>query len=141
VNNTSEAYYNSPYYLLHKSQVQPIPSPRKGVPSFLDLADFLPQEVMDAISTAGRIEFHAVGDTAAAKSSAQQSAAVSVVLRSSGVDYDLAKHLALLQMLVRGAQIAQGENTVHDWFQTAGEHVPEHFVEFAHGPHVRTEQG
>ena len=27
VDNTSEAYYNSPYYLLHKNQLQPVPPP------------------------------------------------------------------------------------------------------------------
>ncbi len=86
VDNTSEAYYNSPYYLLHKNQVQPIPAPRRGVPSFLDLGDFLPQELMDEISTAGQIEFHAVGDTGAAKSDAQQSAAVSIADEAAVAD-------------------------------------------------------
>jgi len=32
VNNTSEAYYNSPYYLANKNLIQPIPEPRAGVP-------------------------------------------------------------------------------------------------------------
>ena len=28
IDNTSAAYYNSPYYLAHKDQVQKIPTPR-----------------------------------------------------------------------------------------------------------------
>ena len=32
VNNTSEAYYNSPYYLKNKNLIQQIPPPRPGVP-------------------------------------------------------------------------------------------------------------
>src|SRR5580698_9104668 len=65
--NTSAQYYNSPYYLAHKDQVQPFPAPRSGVPAYLDLQDFVPTEVLDAINTTGRITFHAVGDTGAAK--------------------------------------------------------------------------
>jgi hypothetical protein len=60
--NTSAAYYNSPYYLAHKSQVQPIPPRRNNLP--LDLADFLPADILTAIKGANRISFHAVGDTA-----------------------------------------------------------------------------
>jgi hypothetical protein len=67
VNNTSSAYYKSPYYLAHQQQVQPIPSPRLGAPLQMDLADFVPSEVMKAINAAGKITFHAVGDTGAAK--------------------------------------------------------------------------
>ena len=78
VNNTSEAYYNSAYYLKNKNQVQPIPPRRSGALPYLDLAAFLPQEVTKAINTAGKITFHAVGDTGAAKVSKQQSAAVSI---------------------------------------------------------------
>jgi hypothetical protein len=78
VDNTSEAYYNSPYYTLHKSQVQPIPPPRTGALPYLNLADFIPQDLTAAITKAGKITFHAVGDTGAAKSGPQQSAAVSI---------------------------------------------------------------
>ena len=67
IDNTSAQYYNSPYYLAHKDQVQPFPAPRTGVPAYLDLQDFVPTEVLDAINTTGRITFHAVGDTGAAK--------------------------------------------------------------------------
>ena len=63
VDNTSEAYYNSPYYLLHKSQVQPIPPRRTGASPYLKLTDFIPQNLTGAIDAAGKIRFHAVGDT------------------------------------------------------------------------------
>ena len=61
VDNTSAAYYKSPYYLAHKSQVQPIPPPRVSLPytdQHLDLTDFVPQELIAAIKTAGQISFH-----------------------------------------------------------------------------------
>ncbi len=76
--NTSSKYYNSPYFLAHKNQVQPMPPPRKGVPSQLDLADFIPPEVAAAIKTAKKISFHAVGDTGAAKVSRSQTAPVAI---------------------------------------------------------------
>lgn len=76
--NTSSQYYNSPYFLAHKNQVQPIPPPRKGVPVHLDLADFIPAEVAAAIATAKKISFHAVGDTGAAKVSRSQTAPVAI---------------------------------------------------------------
>jgi len=78
VDNTSEAYYNSPYYLLHKSQVQPIPPRRTGTLPYLKLTDFMPQNLTDAIDAAGKITFHAVGDTGAAKTTRSQSAATSL---------------------------------------------------------------
>jgi hypothetical protein len=78
VSNTSEAYYNSPYYLNHKNQVQPIPPRRSGALPYLDLTDFLPQDLTNAINAAGKISFHAVGDTGAAKVGARQSAAVAL---------------------------------------------------------------
>jgi hypothetical protein len=63
VDNTREAYYNSPYYLLHKSQVQPIPPRGSGTLPYLKLADFIPQDLADAVNATGKITFHAVGDT------------------------------------------------------------------------------
>jgi hypothetical protein len=78
IDNTSAAYFNSPYYELHKNQVQPIPPARAGVPAYLELADFIPEELIDAIQTAGKIVFHSVGDTGAAKVNAQQTAAVAI---------------------------------------------------------------
>ncbi|HXR16513.1 MAG TPA: metallophosphoesterase [Terriglobales bacterium] len=67
IDNTSAQYYNSPYYLAHMNQVQPFPASQSGVPAYLELQDFVPTEVLDAINSAGRITFHAVGDTGAAK--------------------------------------------------------------------------
>ena len=74
--NTSSAYYNSPYFLAHKNQVQPIPRRRNDQP--LDLANFLPAEIMSAIKAAGKISFHAVGDTGAAKVNRSQTAATAI---------------------------------------------------------------
>src|SRR5574340_1488957 len=76
--NTSSAYYNSPYYLAHQKQVQPIPPPRTGAPSYLNLADFVPAEIIAAINQAGEISFHSVGDTAAAKVTRSPSAATAI---------------------------------------------------------------
>jgi len=74
--NTSSDYYNSPYFLAHKDQVQRIPSRRNDLP--LNVADFLPQSVSDAIQAAGKISFHAVGDTGAAKVNRSQTAATAI---------------------------------------------------------------
>src|SRR6202034_2446320 len=65
--NTSAAYYNSPYYKLHQYQVQAIPAPRKNATPQLDLVDFVGPEIITAIQRAGTITFHSVGDTGAAK--------------------------------------------------------------------------
>jgi hypothetical protein len=70
--NTSAAYYNSPYYKLHQYQVQPIPAPRKSGAPQLDLADFVGPEMIAVIQRAGTITFHAVGDTGAAKVNREQ---------------------------------------------------------------------
>jgi hypothetical protein len=86
VDNTSEAYYNSPYYLLHKSQVQPIPPRRSDTLPYLKLTDFIPQDLVNAIQAAGRITFHAVGDTGAAKSTRSQSAATSLAEQAAVAD-------------------------------------------------------
>jgi hypothetical protein len=74
--NTSVAYYNSPYYLAHKDQVQPIPPRRNDLP--VNLTDFLPADLITAIDTAGRITFHSVGDTGAAKVNRSQTAATAI---------------------------------------------------------------
>ena len=74
--NTSSAYYNSPYFLAHKDQVQPIPRRRGGVA--LNLSDFIPQDILNAIQAAGKISFHAVGDTGAAKVNRSQTAATAL---------------------------------------------------------------
>ncbi|MBV8438133.1 MAG: metallophosphoesterase [Silvibacterium sp.] len=97
VDNTSDAYYNSPYYLRHKNQVQPIPPRRTGALPYINLADYLPGEMVTAITKAGKISFHAVGDTGAAKVSKTQTAGTAIAkeaavanamvadVRSSGV--------------------------------------------------------
>ncbi len=68
VDNTSAAYFESPYYRRHRDQLQPVPAPRVRPPR-LALADVLEADLVDAINRAGKITFHAVGDTGAAKSS------------------------------------------------------------------------
>jgi len=73
VDNTSAQYYNSPYYNLHKDQVQRIPKARDTNP--VDLADFVSPNIIGAINKAGKIVFHSVGDTGAAKVSRTQTAA------------------------------------------------------------------
>jgi Calcineurin-like phosphoesterase len=67
VQNNSADYYNSIYYLQHKNQVQSIPPQRHGALPYLELTDFIPTELADAIDAAQKITFHAVGDTGAAK--------------------------------------------------------------------------
>jgi hypothetical protein len=86
VNNTSEAYYNSPYYLKNKNLIQPIPPPRAGVPLNVNLADYLPQATMAAIQAAGSITFHSVGDTGAAKTGGHQTAATAVAQEAGVAD-------------------------------------------------------
>ncbi len=86
VNNTSSAYYSSPYYLLHKDQVQPIPPPHAGAALQLKLADFVGPQMMAAIQSAGKIVFHAVGDTGAAKVDQQQTAARALANQASVAD-------------------------------------------------------
>jgi hypothetical protein len=86
VNNTSAAYYNSAYYLANKNLVQPIPPPRRGAPAYLDLADYLPANMITAITAAKSITFHSVGDTGAAKVSAQQNAATALAEEAAVAD-------------------------------------------------------
>jgi hypothetical protein len=74
VNNTSSAYYQSAYYLAHKNQVQPVPSPAMGQPR-IELADIVGDNFISQIQTAGKIVFNAVGDTGPAKVSHSQTAA------------------------------------------------------------------
>ena len=76
--NNSAAYYNSPYYLNNKNQVQPIPQVRQNAAPNINLADYIPTDIAKAIDQAGKITFHAVGDTGAAKVSRSQSAATAI---------------------------------------------------------------
>ncbi len=86
MDNTSQQYYQSPYYKAHQHEVQPIPRPRTGVPPYIDLADFLPQNLIDGITKAGEIVLHSVGDTGAAKTGPKQSAAVSIAEEAAVAD-------------------------------------------------------
>jgi len=76
--NNSAAYYNSQYYLLHKNQVQPIPPARQGAAPNINLADYIPTDIANAIDQAGTITFHAVGDTGAAKVNRSQTVATAI---------------------------------------------------------------
>jgi len=62
VDNTSNAYYNSPYYKEHCEQLQQIPAPRLSPPR-LDLTQVLGEPPLAPLLKARRISFHAVGDT------------------------------------------------------------------------------
>ena len=66
VDNTTKQYYDSPYYTLHKNDLQPVPKPSSPEPR-LDLGDVLPADLIAPIAGARKIAFHAVGDTGAAK--------------------------------------------------------------------------
>ena len=74
--NTSSAYYSSTFYLANKNQVQRIPPRRNDLP--LNLPDFLPPDIIAAIESAGKISFHAVGDTGAAKVNRSQTALTAI---------------------------------------------------------------
>jgi hypothetical protein len=78
VDNTSAAYYNSKYYLANKNLVQTIPPRRSGALPYLDLANFLPADMVAAINAANGITFHSVGDTGAAKVSVSQTALTAI---------------------------------------------------------------
>jgi hypothetical protein len=86
VDNTSEAYYNSPYYLANQNLIQPIPPPRPNVPLNIELADYLPAATIAAIQAAGSITFHSVGDTGAAKTGGHQTAATALAQQASVAD-------------------------------------------------------
>ncbi len=64
VDNTSSQYYNSPYYLQHKSEVQPIPKLNVDPPC-MDLSEVLGTSTIQSIQAARVISFHSVGDTGA----------------------------------------------------------------------------
>jgi hypothetical protein len=66
VANDSAAYYQSPYYRLHQTQLEAIPTPT-SVPAHFSFDQVVGADLLDAINSAKRIVFHAVGDTGAAK--------------------------------------------------------------------------
>src|SRR5262249_31452569 len=82
--NTSAQYYQSPYYLAHQKQVQAIPPRRSN--ATLQLADFLPAQIITAIQQAGQISFHAAGDTGAAKVNRSQTAATAIAHQAHVAD-------------------------------------------------------
>jgi hypothetical protein len=77
IENTSKAYYESPYYKKHEEDVQKVPSPRVNPPR-VDLADVLGQDILKPIMEAQRLSFHAVGDTGAAKVNGSQKMATAI---------------------------------------------------------------
>jgi hypothetical protein len=85
VDNTSSAYYNSPYFLQHKNDLQPVPPPKISPPR-MSLSDVLPPDIMESITTANRISFHAVGDTGAAKVNPTQTAQHALANEASVAD-------------------------------------------------------
>jgi hypothetical protein len=76
--NNSSQYYNSPYFLAHKDQVQAIPPPNKGAKLQISLADYLPPALAGSIQKSGKITFHMTGDTGAAKTGRSQTPAVAI---------------------------------------------------------------
>jgi len=85
VDNTSSAYYNSPYYKLHQNQLQPVPPRQSSIPN-INLADVLGSATVNQIQAAKRISFHAVGDTGAAKVSVAQPVAVAIANEAGVAD-------------------------------------------------------
>ncbi len=68
VDNTSDEYYNSPYYKQHENDIEPVPV---GPPSGpMKLEDVLGADFLAPIAAAKRISFHTVGDTGAASTAA-----------------------------------------------------------------------
>jgi Calcineurin-like phosphoesterase len=63
VDNTSEAYFNSPYYTKHAQDLQPFDPPRD--PAQMSLASVVGDDVVATITQSKKIAFHTVGDTGA----------------------------------------------------------------------------
>jgi hypothetical protein len=85
VDNTSEAYFQSPYYLHHKDQIQPVPPPRSDPPR-MNLGDVLDNTFLAPIVAAKSITFHTVGDTGAAKVNSFETAAQAIANEASVAD-------------------------------------------------------
>jgi Calcineurin-like phosphoesterase len=92
LDNTSARYYQSPYYLLHRRELQPVPAPNMAPPR-LDRADVLPDAVLQPIVAANKIVFHSVGDTGAAKVNRSQTAATAIA-HEAGVADSMASDVA-----------------------------------------------
>jgi hypothetical protein len=85
VDNTSAAYYQSPYYRLHRNDLQPVPPPRTAE-SRVDLAGVLGAEFLAPIVAGKKLSFHAVGDSGAAKVNSFQTAAQAIAHEASVAD-------------------------------------------------------
>ncbi len=85
VTNTDASYYDSPYYRLHQSQLEPVPPP-SVIPPRVDFADVAGPVLLAPITAAQRIVFHAVGDTGAAKVNRSQSAATALAHQARVAD-------------------------------------------------------
>jgi len=85
IENTSDAYYKSPYYEKHKEDVQKV-SPPRLTPPRLDLADVLGPDILKPILDAKRLSFHAVGDTGAAKVNRSQKMATAIAHEAGVAD-------------------------------------------------------
>ena len=85
VNNTSAAYYRSPYYVLHRNDLEPVPAPRTPQPR-VDLAEVLGPDFLAPMLAAKKLSFHAVGDTGAAKVNSFQTAAQAIANEASVAD-------------------------------------------------------
>jgi hypothetical protein len=83
--NTSAAYYNSPYYTKHKNDVQDVP-PLRVDPPRMNLADVVGPAMTSAIEAAKKIVFHATGDTGAAKVNVSQTAATALAHQARVAD-------------------------------------------------------
>jgi calcineurin-like phosphoesterase family protein len=92
LDNTSARYSQSPYYLLHRRELQPVPAPNMAPPR-LDLTDVLPDAVLQPIVAANKIVFHSVGDTGAAKVNRSQTAATAIA-HEAGVADSMANDVA-----------------------------------------------
>ena len=68
VDNTSDAYYKSPYYESHEGQLQPIPAPRVSPPR-MELAQVIGAGPLAPYLAAKQISFHAAGDTGPSETS------------------------------------------------------------------------
>jgi kumamolisin len=68
VDNTSDAYYKSPYYKAHEEQLQPVPPPRVSPPR-MELAQVIGAGPLAPCVAAKRICFHAAGDTGPSEAS------------------------------------------------------------------------
>ena len=85
IENTSAAYYDSPYYKKHAEDVQEVPPPRVNPPR-LDLEDVLGADFLKPIVKAKRLSFHAVGDTGAAKVNRSQKMATAIAHEAGVAD-------------------------------------------------------